>query len=105
MRPYGECRQALERALEQGQGTGRALAERAGVGYAAAQKTLDNMVRSGAAVKLPEPARVPGVKRPVPVYCKAPPPAEPVMDSLPPDGWWLDTLPARPALESEREER
>ena len=50
MRPYGECRQALERALEQGQGTGRALAERAGVGYAAAQKTLDNMVRSGAAV-------------------------------------------------------
>jgi len=47
--------------------TSRVLAARACVGYEAARHTLDNLVRAGVADK-PGTTRVPGVRRPVPVY-------------------------------------
>jgi hypothetical protein len=48
-------------------GTSRELAARTQVGFTAAMWTLRNMVVAGEASKL-QPVRVPGVKRPVPVY-------------------------------------
>lgn len=78
MRPRGEYRQALEYALRGGGGqwhpvgaTSRELAARANLGVDVARLTLDNMVRADAAVKLDDTVRVPGVKRPVPVYAAA----------------------------------
>ena len=52
MRPAGEIRQALSQAAhdlanERGGATWRDLAERAGVGYAAARNTVVNMERAG----------------------------------------------------------
>lgn len=68
MRPVGEIREALERAMrQQGPGTSKAIAAAACVGYEAARRTLDNMVRAEHAEKRGS-TRVPGVKRPVPVY-------------------------------------
>lgn len=63
----GEIRDALGMALKGGHGTTRDLAMRSGVGVSAAMYTLRNMVDAGEACRLP-PVRVPGVKRPVPVY-------------------------------------
>ena len=74
-RPRGELRTALHEALKAGQGTTRELATRSGVGLTASMRTLDNMVTAGEVAKL-DPVRVPGVKRPVPVYAlRAPGPA------------------------------
>lgn len=63
----GEVRDALCMALKGAGGTTRDLAMRAGIGVTSAMYTLDNMVRSGEA-RVVDLARVPGVKRPVPVY-------------------------------------
>lgn len=68
MRPPGEIRLALVTALQAGPGVSREVAQRARTGYEATRRTLDNMVRAGVAAKRKEPARVPGCKRPVPVY-------------------------------------
>lgn len=69
MRPAGELRAALLRAMRECKVPvpGKVLAQRACVGFDAAQHTLANMVRDRAAVKAGT-VRVPGVKRPVPVY-------------------------------------
>ena len=53
MRPAGEIRQALESAAqalaaEHGSATWRDMAERAGVGFLAARRTVENMARAGA---------------------------------------------------------
>lgn len=66
-RPQGEIRIAMRDGLGDGPGVARALAQRAGVGLAAARITLSNMVRSGEA-RIVDRVRVPGVKRPVPLY-------------------------------------
>jgi predicted ArsR family transcriptional regulator len=66
-RPRGELRTALHEALKAGQGTTRELAARSGVGMTASMRTLDNMVTAGEVEKA-SAVRVPGVKRPVPVY-------------------------------------
>ena len=66
-RAQGEIRQALVGGLEAGRGTTRELALRTGVGVTAAMRTLDNMRRAGD-ICVVETARVPGVRRPVPVY-------------------------------------
>lgn len=50
-----------------GPATTRLLAARACVGLEAARYTLDNLVRAGVADK-PGTTRVPGVRRPVPLY-------------------------------------
>lgn len=63
----GEVRDALSMALKGGHGTTRDLALRSGVGITSAMYTLRNMVCAGEARQL-DPVRVPGVKRPVPVY-------------------------------------
>lgn len=63
----GDVREALSLALKGGHGTTRDLALRSGVGVTSAMYTLRNMVYAGEAVQL-DPVRVPGVKRPVPVY-------------------------------------
>lgn len=68
MRPAGEIHQALRRAMiKHGPATTRDLARLACTGLDATRHTLDNMVRARKALQL-EPRRVPGVKRPVPVY-------------------------------------
>jgi hypothetical protein len=69
MRPAGELHLALRQAMWR---SGRPLttqqvAQLACAGLVATRHTLDNMVRARKALKL-EPRRVPGVKRPVPVY-------------------------------------
>lgn len=71
MRPHGEFRLALAQALSSEPATCREIAQRARVSLDAARVTLDNMVRSGSAVKA-EPTRVPGVSRPVPRYAQPP---------------------------------
>lgn len=70
MRPYGEARICMAAALMDGPGTTRQLATRTGCSQDLAMYTLRNMVAAGDAQKL-KPARVPGVKRPVPVYARA----------------------------------
>ena len=94
MRPRGEFRQALDMALGAGGGawhpvglTTRELAARANVAIDAARLTLDNMVRAEEAVKL-DVVRVPGVKRPVPVYAKPEVKAEALANAV--GVWWLD---------------
>lgn len=67
MRPAGEIRAALWGGLQEGPGTTRELVQRTGVGVAAARWTLDNMCRAGV-VEVVQEVRVPGVRRPVPVY-------------------------------------
>lgn len=67
MRPRGEIREVLARGLAVGVGNTRDLALRTGVGITAARQTLDNMCRSGE-VRVVREDRIPGVKRPVPVY-------------------------------------
>lgn len=63
----GDVRQALSVALKGGDGMTRDLALRSGVGVTSAMYTLRNMVVAGEA-RVVGSARVPGVKRPVPVY-------------------------------------
>lgn len=63
----GEVRDALCMALKGGAGTTRDLAMRSGAGVTSAMYTLRNMVQAGEVRQL-DPVRVPGVKRPVPVY-------------------------------------
>lgn len=63
----GEIRDTLSMALSAGVGTTRDLALRSGVGVSAAMYTLRNMVQAGE-VAVVDTTRVPGVKRPVPVY-------------------------------------
>lgn len=63
----GEIRQRLHEMLSAGRGTTRELAARSNVGLQAAMYTLDNMRRAGV-VFVADEVRVPGVKRPVPVY-------------------------------------
>lgn len=70
MRPHSEIRVCLAAALLEGPGTSRQLAQRTGGGLDDTREALNNMVRAGDAVKLPS-VRVPGVKRPVPVYARA----------------------------------
>lgn len=70
MRPYGEARICMAAALMDGPGTTRQLAARTGCSLDLAMYTLHAMVRAGDATKL-APVRVPGVKRPVPVYARA----------------------------------
>lgn len=72
MRPAGAVRQALADALKPGPGTSRQVAQRACAGLEATRRTLDNMVRAGHARVLRQ-ERVPGVRRPVPVYALAEP--------------------------------
>lgn len=67
MRPPGEIREALWRGFESGPATTRELAMRTGVGVSAARMTLDNM-RRAELVAVVDEVRLPGVKRPVPVY-------------------------------------
>lgn len=63
----GDVRDALSMALRAGDGMTRDLALRSGVGVTSAMYTLRNMVQAGEA-RVVDAARVPGVKRPVPVY-------------------------------------
>lgn len=71
MRPQSEIRVCLSAALIDGPGTTRQLAQRTGWAIGMTRRALDNMVTAGDAHK-PHSVRVPGVKRPVPVYERAP---------------------------------
>ena len=71
MNPCSEQRLALDSALVDGPGTSRQLALRTGCSLVMVQMTLHNMWLAGHVVKLPQRARVPGCKRPVPVYARA----------------------------------
>ena len=70
-RPYSEIRLDITAALVDGPGTCRDLAMRTGWSLGLVRVCLRNMVAAGAAVNI-EPVRVPGVRRPVPVYARAP---------------------------------
>lgn len=70
MRPLSEIRLDLAAALIDGPGTTRQLAQRTGWAIGLTRTALDNMVRAGDATK-PRTVRVPGCKRPVPVYERA----------------------------------
>lgn len=63
----GEVRDSLRLQLQTGRGTTRDLALRSGVGVTKAMYTLRDMVTAGEA-RVAQTVRVPGVKRPVPVY-------------------------------------
>lgn len=63
----GEVRESLCLQLQAGGGTTRDLALRSGVGVTKAMYTLRDMVTAGEA-RVADTVRVPGVKRPVPVY-------------------------------------
>jgi len=92
MRPQGEVRAALFAAMREGPATARVLAARACVGLEAARRTLDNMVRADQVVK-PHTTRVPGVKRPVPVYAAVVPAAEPGLPlALLQGGMWAQLM-------------
>lgn len=71
MRPQSEIRVCLSAALVDGPGTTKQLAQRTGWSIGLTRRALDNMVTAGDAHK-PHSVRVPGVKRPVPVYERAP---------------------------------
>lgn len=71
MRPLSETRIAIAAALIEGGGTSRQIAQRICGGYSDVMKTLDNMVQAGEVHK-PRSVRVPGVRRPVPWYERAP---------------------------------
>ncbi len=70
MRPQSEIRVTLAAALIDGAGTTKQLAQRTGWSIGLTRRALDNMVTAGDACK-PCSVRVPGVKRPVPVYARA----------------------------------
>jgi hypothetical protein len=70
MRPQSPIRVDLAAALIDGGGTTRQLAQRTGWSIGLTCTALNNMVQAGDACK-PRTVRVPGVKRPVPVYEKA----------------------------------
>jgi len=72
MRPQSEIRVCLSSALVDGPGTTRQLAQRTGWSIGMTRRALDNMCTAGDACK-PRSVRVPGVKRPVPVYERAAP--------------------------------
>ena len=67
MRPHSEIRVCLAAALLDGEGTTKQLAQRTGWSIGLTMRALDNMVRAGD-VEKGAPVRLPGVKRPVPVY-------------------------------------
>jgi len=69
-RPAAEVTVVLMAALIDGPGTTRELAARTGLNVRAVMMSLDNLVRRGEVCKLAQPARVQGVKRPVPVYAR-----------------------------------
>lgn len=72
MRPTSDIRLALAAALMDGPGTCRQLAQRTGGSVAVVREALNNMVRAGDAAKPRDKrVRIPGVKRPVPVYVRA----------------------------------
>lgn len=71
MRPQSEIRVCLSSALLDGPGTTWQLAQRTGWSIGMTRRALDNMCTAGDAHK-PRSVRVPGVKRPVPVYERAP---------------------------------
>lgn len=71
MRPQSEIRLCLSAALLDGPGTTKQIAQRTGWAIGMTRRALDNMVTAGDAHK-PHSVRVPGVKRPVPVYARAP---------------------------------
>jgi hypothetical protein len=70
MRPQSEIRITLAAALVDGPGTTKQLAQRTGWSIGMTMRALDNMVTAGDARKASS-VRVPGVKRPVPVYERA----------------------------------
>jgi len=70
MRPQSEIRVTLAAALVDGAGTTKQLAQRTGWSIGMTRRALDNMVTAGDVCK-PRSVRVPGVKRPVPVYARA----------------------------------
>jgi hypothetical protein len=90
-RPAGDYRRACIAALAAGPGTCRAVAERASLSVRVAQYTLHNLCVAEVVTK-PEPIRVDGIKRPVPVYqLQAPPEPEPsvkLAQAL--SVWWLE---------------
>lgn len=67
MRPQSEIRVTLAAALIDGGGTTRQLAQRTGWSIGMTRRALDNMCTAGDVRKAAR-VRVPGVKRPVPVY-------------------------------------
>lgn len=67
-RPRGEYRLLIRASIEaDGPGTSRQVMQRVCVSMAVATTTLDNMVRASE-LAVVDRVRVPGVKRPVPVY-------------------------------------
>ncbi len=70
MRPQSEIRVTLSAALVDGEGTTKQLAQRTGWSIGMTRRALDNMVTAGDVCK-PRTVRVPGVKRPVPVYARS----------------------------------
>lgn len=70
MRPHSEIRLDLSAALVDGGGTTKQLAQRTGWSIGMTREALNNMCNAGDAHK-PRSVRVPGVKRPVPVYERA----------------------------------
>lgn len=83
MRPQSEIRITLAAALVDGGGTTRQLAQRTGWAIGMTRRALDNMVTAGDVCK-PRSVRVPGVKRPVPVYERAVRPSDAAMCSAGP---------------------
>lgn len=91
-RPVGPERQSLLAALHSGPGTTRELAGRSCVGIDKARDTLNDMVRAEQVVKLTT-TKVPGCKRPVPVYGLPLSEAQPAEALAAAVGvWWLDSL-------------
>ena len=70
MRPQSPIRVDLAAALVDGAGTTKQLAQRTGWSIGLTRRTLTNMVTAGD-VRKARTVRVPGVKRPVPVYERA----------------------------------
>ena len=70
MRPQSEIRVTLAAALVDGKGTTKQLAQRTGWSIGMTRMALHNMWCAGDVEKI-EQIRVPGVKRPVPVYARA----------------------------------
>jgi len=99
MRPYSEIRVDLAAALVDGAGTTKQLAQRTGWSIGMTRRALDNMVTAGDVCK-PHTVRVPGVKRPVPVYARAIRPQE----SRPSQDGYKDLILAWAGLSQDVEE-
>ena len=69
MRPQSEIRLDLAAALLDGPGTCKELAQRTGWSIGLTRRALNNMCHAGDVHK-PCSVRVPGVRRPVPVYAR-----------------------------------